>query len=75
MAASAYSSKDGRIKELVTFVFPYSVVAITSVKGGRFLPLILGDESQKDGVTFREYDHSVYLRKYHILLLPVVLRR
>lgn len=36
MAACAYASKDGRIKELMTFVFWNRMVAVTFVNGCRF---------------------------------------
>lgn len=68
-AASAYTSKDDRAKELVPCLLRNSKDAITLGNGGRFLLLIPDVQSEKHRSSFHECDHTRYLRCNQILLL------
>lgn len=74
IAASAYTSKWGPIKKLVTLSFGALMTVVTLLNGYRFLRLVL-EPNRRKTEPFRDYDHPDYIRGHRSLLLLAHLQR
>lgn len=74
-AASNYASKDGCIKELVTYLFRDSISTVTLVKWPPLPPTRLDVKTERGWVCFCEYNHFNYLRGHDFLQVLINLHR